>query len=352
VSPTVLSVGYPFAPVGADPVGGAEQVLAQLDRALVAQGWRSIVIAPEGSNPAGELSPLPQPPGEIDDSERARVHGAVREAIASVCAREPVDLIHLHGVDFDGYLPPAGVPTLVTLHLPLSWYAEAALRPERPLTWLNPVSQSQASTAPPAVRLTDPVENGVDVELFPRLRKRGFALALGRICPEKGFHLALDAARVAGVPLLLAGSVFPYPAHQRYFAEEILPRLDAQRRWLGPVSGGRKRRLMAAARCVVVPSLAAETSSLVAREAAAAGAPVIALDRGALAETVEHGRTGLLVREPAELAPAMIDAARIDPEVCRAVARQRFSLAAMTGGYLSLYRRLLEFSPGERSHAA
>lgn len=38
----VLNVGYPFAPVGPDAVGGAEQVLADLDAALVAAGHRSI----------------------------------------------------------------------------------------------------------------------------------------------------------------------------------------------------------------------------------------------------------------------------------------------------------------------
>ncbi len=48
---------------------------------------------------------------------------------------------------------------------------------------------------------------------------------MGRICPEKGFHIALDAAREAGVPLLLAGGVFAYPEHRRYFAEAIAPRL-------------------------------------------------------------------------------------------------------------------------------
>ena len=42
---TILSVAYPFAPVGPDTVGGAEQVLAQLDAALVAAGHRSIVVA-------------------------------------------------------------------------------------------------------------------------------------------------------------------------------------------------------------------------------------------------------------------------------------------------------------------
>ena len=42
---------------------------------------------------------------------------------------------------------------------------------------------------------------------------------LGRICPEKGFDVALRAAHAADVPLLLAGEVFQYTEHQRYFTE-------------------------------------------------------------------------------------------------------------------------------------
>ncbi len=60
-----------------------------------------------------------------------------------------------------------------------------------------------------------------------RHAKRPFALTLGRICPEKGVHLAIEAAKRAGIPLLIAGEVFPYEAHRRYFAEEVQPRLDA-----------------------------------------------------------------------------------------------------------------------------
>ena len=59
---TVLSIGYSLAPVGPDVAGGAEQVLSALDRALVAAGHRSIVVAPEGSQIAGNLvstAPLP-----------------------------------------------------------------------------------------------------------------------------------------------------------------------------------------------------------------------------------------------------------------------------------------------------
>ena len=59
MSLTVLSVAYPLAPVGPDAVGGAEQVLGQLDRALVRAGHRSIVVAQEGSRVADTLVAVP-----------------------------------------------------------------------------------------------------------------------------------------------------------------------------------------------------------------------------------------------------------------------------------------------------
>jgi glycosyltransferase involved in cell wall biosynthesis len=140
--------------------------------------------------------------------------------------------------------------------------------------------------------------------------------------------------------MLVAGEVFPYEAHQRYFAAEVQPRLDSRRRFLGAVGGGRKRRLLAGARCLLVPSLAPETSSLVAREALALGTPVVAFPAGALADIVEDGRTGFLVRDVAAMATAIRRTDEIAPEDCRASARRRFSLARMTRDYLALYERL------------
>jgi glycosyltransferase involved in cell wall biosynthesis len=173
-----------------------------------------------------------------------------------------------------------------------------------------------------------------------RHAKRGFALMLGRICPEKGVHLALDAAHRAGIPLLVAGEVFPYEAHQRYFEDEVRPRLDNQRRFLGPVGFARKKRLLNAARCVLVPSLAPETSSLVAREALAAGTPVVAFPNGALRDAIDHGRTGFLVEGAAEMADAIQACSRLDPATCRAVARERFGAERMIAAYFDLYLRL------------
>ena len=337
---TVLSVSYPFAPVTADPAGGAEQVLASLDRALTAAGHRSVVIAPEGSSVTGELHAVPAPDGPIEGELRECNHEAVRARIARVIERDRPDLVHLHGIDFGSYLPAPGLPVLVTLHLPLAWYAPEWLIPERPRTCLQPVSANQASLAGPGVRLLEPIPNGVDLNRYRPGPKGNRALVLGRIAPEKGFHDALDAARIAGVPLDVAGKVFPYPDHERYFAGQVAPRLDADRRYLGPVAGEAKATLLREARCVLIPSTAAETSSLVAMEALASGTPVIAYRSGALPDIVEDGVTGFIVDDMAAMAEATGRTDAIDPAACRRAAERRFPLSRTTDAYLDLYRKL------------
>ena len=107
-------------------------------------------------------------------------------------------------------------------------------------------------------------------------------------------HLAIEAAKRADVSLLIAGEVFSYPAHRAYFENEVRPLLDTRRRFIGPVGFARKRRLMSAARCVLVPSVVPETSSLVAREAAACGTPAVATRISGHLDAVEEGVGGLL----------------------------------------------------------
>lgn len=343
MSLTVLSVAYPFAPVGPDTAGGAEQVLYRIDGALVRGGHRSVVIASDGSAVSGELLATPAVPGDLTPDARSRAHRVHAAAIHAAIQRSRPDVLHLHGIDAADYLPPDGPPALVTLHLPPAWYPPGLFTAPRPRTWLNPVSEAQARGCPPSPILLAPIPNGVPVDaLQARHARRGFALCLGRICPEKGQHLAIQAARCAGVPLLLAGEVFDYPEHRRYWREEILPRLGPGVRWIGRAGFARKRRLMTTARCVLIPSLAEETSSLVAMEAAACGTPAIAFRRGALPETVEHGNTGFVVDDVEGMADAIGRAESIDRETCRAAARRRFTLERMTDGYIARYAALVE----------
>ena len=343
---TVLSIGYSLAPVGPDAVGGAEQVLSALDRALVDAGHHSLVVANLGSQVAGTLVPTGPVPADITNAERARACGRHRAAVAQALADFPVDVVHSHALDFADHLPEPGVPTLVTLHLPRDFYPDGAVSVERPRTWFNCVSASQRRSFPPSAAMLPEVENGVPVDrLQPRHARRNFALCLGRICPEKGFEHAIDAGRLAETPLLIGGEVFPYDAHRRYFETEIRPRLGPRARFLGPVGWARKRRLLNAARCLLAPSLAAETSSLVAMEAIASGTPVVAFPNGALADIVEPGVTGYLVEDAHQMAEAIRAADGLDRERCRDVARCRFSLDRMLAGYFALYRRLAGQSP-------
>ena len=344
---TILNVAYPLAPVGPDAVGGAEQILTQIDAAVARAGHRSIVLACEGSIAAGELVPTPPVDGELTEAARQRAQQQHRRAIQQILDRCPVDIVHMHGIDCPAYLPPPGTSVLITLHLPPGWYPPEVFRLERPDIHLHCVSRSQRRACPSGARLLPEIENGVPTGVLRPRRKRQFAVALGRICPEKGFHLALEAAGRAGMPLLLAGEVFRYHAHLRYFREEIVPRLGADRRFLGPIGLTRKRRLLAAARCLLVPSLVPETSSLVAMEALACGTPVIAFPSGALSEIVEHGRTGFLVRDEHEMAEAIRDIGVIDPRVCREVAETRFSAERMCRQYLDIYSQIAAGQRGD-----
>lgn len=339
---TVVQVAFPLAEVRPDAAGGAEQIISLLDRELVRRGHRSIVIACDGSSVAGELVRTPRPAVPFTGAVLARAWHHHRRALVEVLSQTTADIVHVHGHDFDRYLPPPGVPVLATLHLPPELALSDPVRVGRPDTWHHGVSWTQHARLSPHPQLLPPIENGVAVdELRRRVARRRFALVFGRICPEKGFHLAIAAARRSGSALLIGGTVFSYIEHRRYFENELVPQLDSARRYVGPLSMLRRRRLLNSARCVLVPSLVAETSSLVAMEALACGTPVVARRVGALPEIVEHGVTGLLADSVDEMAGALDAIEDIDPERCHQAARARFTATRTAAAYFERYEWML-----------
>src|SRR4051794_21899449 len=113
---TVLSVAYPFAPVSRDAVGGAEQILAQVDAALVRAGHRSIILASEGSLTAGELVSISVPEGPLVPETCRMVQRQVGEKIKEILRENHIDAIHFHGADVFEYLPSVPLPLIITLH--------------------------------------------------------------------------------------------------------------------------------------------------------------------------------------------------------------------------------------------
>jgi glycosyltransferase involved in cell wall biosynthesis len=106
-----------------------------------------------------------------------------------------------------------------------------------------------------------------------------FALAFGRLAPEKGFERAIDAAAIAGVPLRIAGE----GPLERQLARRI-ERDGAPVTLLGKVPPDTLRDLLRRAAMVVVPTTGNETFGFAALEAMAAGVPVVAARAGALPE--------------------------------------------------------------------
>lgn len=298
---TILNVAYPYSPVGSDAVGGAEQILSQVDHAPIHAGHVSLVAASEDSQVAGRLFAVPALDREVLEGPERRWYTAQLEAaIERALLLYFVDLVHMHGLDFYKYTMPPAIPTLVTLHTPIEWYGVERSMATRERAQLCCVSESQRRSCPSELGDLPVVENGVSLDPWRPVEKRNFAVVLGRICPEKNILAALQAGTRAHMPVVIGGRVFPYRDHQAYFDQELKPLLGnpasaVRHEFLGTVSSTERQELLARAKCLLHPTLAPETSSLVAMEALACGTPVIAYRSGALCEIVEHGVTGFLV---------------------------------------------------------
>lgn len=194
-APVILSVAYPYAPVGASAVGGAEVILSQIEAALPGLGFRSVVVAHHASLPHGKLYPVHVPDGEITEELRSGVEADVQRAMDRALAENPVALVHMHGLDFHRYRLPTNIPVVVTLHLPPSWYPEAIWQPAAHVHMLC-VSETQRQACPLAVQpRLRVVRNGVPLPQSSCLKPEGrYAVLMARICAEKNLHTGLDAA--------------------------------------------------------------------------------------------------------------------------------------------------------------
>jgi glycosyltransferase involved in cell wall biosynthesis len=343
----ILYIAYPLLTVSRESAGGAEQVLWTLEREMARCREQTIVAASNGSRVTGELFSTGEPCQEPDDLERRnREHQDKIVAFVRQRAREgrAFDLVHDHSGSFWLRAAEIGHPVLATLHLPRSFYPPQHFDNIPANLTFNCVSASQARSFAAGTASFEVVANGIALELFePNFGPRHGLLWLGRICEEKAPHLALDIAARAGLPIALAGHVYPFSYHQQYFDHVVAPRLKQmpQAAFTSLPSFDRKRQLLREAQTLLITSLAEETSSLVAMEATASGTPVIAFAHGALPEIVRHGVTGFLVNSAEDAVRALRRINEIDPAVCARHARESFSSSGMMENYVRLYARVV-----------
>jgi len=313
-------------------------------------GTHTTIAASAGSRVSGELFFTGEPCTQPDDYERRRTEHEDRVVeFVRRRAREgkAFDLIHDMSGSFWKRAAELDSPMLATLHLPRSFYPARSFDDIAANVSFNCVSESQARSFADLDALAGVVPNGIALDCFEgrdaaRNSGRKGLLWLGRICEEKAPHLTLEIAARAGMPITIAGQVYPFSYHQKYFEREVAPRLQTvpNAMFVSAPSAELKRRLLREAQALLITSLAEETSSLVAMEAAASGTPVIAFRRGALPEVVKEGVTGFLVEDESQAVLALDKVPGISRKACVQHAQKNFSAVRMAGRYSELYERV------------
>lgn len=172
-------------------------------------------------------------------------------------------------------------------------------------------------------------------------------LAAGRLSPEKGFDVLLEAlpAVVAAHPT--AKFVLFGEGNERAELEARIAELNLAYRFVLPGFSAELDKFLPWADVVVLPSFT-EGLPNVALEAAAAGVPVVATAVGGTPEVVEHGVTGWLVpsRQPYTLADALNrllaspEQRRTMGDAARRRMREQFTFEGQAGQYEALFERL------------
>jgi glycosyltransferase involved in cell wall biosynthesis len=340
----IAMVAPPYFNVPPAAYGGIETVVADLVDALVARGHKVTLIgAGNHATRAQRFHPTCEvgPASQLGEAMPEIVHAA---KVAGILEALDVDVIHDHTMA--GPLMARGrlTPTVVTAHGPVQGDCGEYYRALGDTVQLVAISDAQRSSAPD-LAWSATVHNAVRSETFPfRAEKDGYAVFLGRFHPEKAPHLAIDAARAAGLPIVLAGKCSE-PIERAYFAREIEPRIGDDVTIFGVADGAAKRRLLARASCMLFPICWEEPFGLVVIEAMACGTPVVALRKGAAPELIVHGQTGIIVDDPDDLPAGIAQARELEPAACRKHVEASFTVDVMAEGYEAVYRQALSAVP-------
>lgn len=356
IGPSRFPISQPFA-------GGLESLVWHLVHGLQARGHHVTLFAAEGSDVVEEGHSFPLAGWEPSRSARGDVsmpeaafmldHHSYLTLLMALGGRlaDRFDVVHNHSLH---YLPVAMAPSLpqpvlTTLHTPPTPWLESAVHAasDGPSSAFAAVSGFVADQWVLPGGPAEVVLNGVDYAGWPEGSGGPDLVWSGRIVPEKAPHLAVEAARLAGRRIVLAG-----PVHDdAYFASRILPSLGPDVAYAGHLASPDLAHLVGSSAAALVTPVWDEPYGLVVAEALACGTPVVAFRRGGIPEIVSSPRLGALV-DPGDtraMARAVDGVTRLDRRRVREHALTHLSRTSMVTAYERIYHRLVSASTEEAS---
>lgn len=340
-------IALPFA-------GGLEAFTHEMVRKLIARGEEVVLFASSRSD-AG----LPIYPILSDDnydalagsrSKKPNVsslymeeHHAYFELMMAI-DRLGLDLIFNNSLH---YVPITmasllRTPMLTVLHTPPFFELKEAVKREYHngrMRYVTVSGQNKVNWRPYLPQCAV-VPNGIDLSKWtysPR-HTGPYAFWYGRIHPDKGLPYAIRAAKLAGMPLKVAGRI----CDEAYYKKEIFPLLNDGVELLGHLSQTELNKLVGNASVCLITPIWEEPFGLVVAESLACGTPVAGFGVGALPALLTPETSRLVApKDSASLAKAMREASRLDRDSCRALAEARFDVEHMVDAYQAIFREMV-----------
>src|SRR6516162_5714905 len=275
--------------------GGTERVVSYLTEELVRQGHQVTLFASGDSQTKARLQAPCARALRVDSQCKDPLPYHFISLYRLARAADAFDIIHFH-TDYLHFalFAQRGGKTLTTLHGRLDLPDLPPLL--REFAMMPLVSISNAQRAPmPRANWYGTIYHGLPTNLYsPGAGDGGYLAFLGRICPEKRPDLAVEIARRAGMPLMIAAKVDA--ADRTYYKTKIKPLLkDPRIDFIGEIGDSEKGAFLGDATALLFPIDWPEPFGLALIEAMANGTPVIAFGRGSVPEIVDQGVTGFIV---------------------------------------------------------
>jgi glycosyltransferase involved in cell wall biosynthesis len=320
-----------FHPVPLPPkdYGGVERVVLWLAEGLRDFGHDVTVAALEGSQVPKGVSLL-----EIPASDRSAA--SLPELLP-----KGIEVVHFQAPPEAAYYRSGVPPAVTTIH----GNGKPGERFSKATVFLSKNHAERHGSTAYVYNGVNPSEFGLPEDLGV-VRKVNAPLFLSKTTLKtKNLRGAMNIASRAKMKLAIAGGTRPLGLRARAFFERFS--------WLGPVAGTTKARALAEASALLFPVLWDEPFGLVLVEAMLSGTPIVGSRRGSLPELVGPD-AGFVLDLPSgpddedgytRWSEALTQVQKLDSQVLRKHAIERFSHHRMAESYVDVYKRIIRGEP-------